>query len=70
MLLFFRIKHMRISEKIYRGLKGHSRQLLLTFGTLSAHDEWTVWDVINFMFTNFAKAERYCNIVNWQRKWM
>ena len=70
MLLFFRIKHLRISEKICRGLKGHTRQPLLMVGTFSAHDEWTVWDFVNFLFTNFAKAERYCNIVNWHRKWM
>ena len=33
-MFFFRIKHMGISEKMCRGLTGHTRQLLLMFLTL------------------------------------
>ena len=55
MLLFFRVKHMRISERMCRDLKGHSRQLLRMFGTFSAHDEWTIWDFVKFLFTKFCK---------------
>ena len=64
----FRVKHMKISEKMYRCL---TRQLLLVFRTLCQLMTFGLFGILSSFFVQrFAKEKRYCNLANWQIKKM
>ena len=57
-MFFFRVKHMRISEKTCRGLTDHTRQLLLMYVShvMSVDHETSIWEVSRFVFLFLYKV--------------
>ena len=56
-MFFFRVKHMRISEKTCRGLMDHTRQWLLMFLTFCQLITRRVYGKCPVFYTKFRKAE-------------